>query len=167
MSDTINLSRPLTQTEPAPESEPKPKGDTGYLAKASRTIESMVTGRLNLPNVQPSSNKMGYDELPALTAFSPEEGKGVTAEELSAGLLASALCSIGLLCGVMSGLVVLYHWWLVLMIVLIFATCIVFVPKITDAIITGILWSIQNIYITLRNILHSKQVMSRLKPHAT
>ena len=149
---------------------PLPKPQSESLSKSTvRSISALsMTNDLRLTDVtnDDEDGKMMMDDVPVLHSFiSPD--KTMTAEDISASLLASGVYMVGLMCGMMGGLIIIYKWWMLLMLLIIFMVLTVISPRVTDSLINGLIIVIHGLYIPLRRITSSIGVSLRPSPHTS
>ena len=94
---------------------------------------------------------VGNKRLPVLTAFNPDQP--IIAEDFTASLLSSGLYIVGLMSGMMAGLIMIYKWWMFLLLLVIFMILTLISPKITDLLVSGMIITIRQLYVSFRHIM--------------
>ena len=103
-----------------------------------------------LKDVASSSRGDDENDYPVLTGFVSDK---VTPEELSSSLLSSGYYVVGILSGIMAGLAMIYYWWIFISLIIIFCLLTAFAPKMSDSLVSGLLLSIQGIYLPFKHAI--------------
>lgn len=122
----------------------------------TRSLVNMASASsAKLKDVASSSHE---NDHPVLTGFVSDK---VSPEDLSSSLLSSGYYVVGILSGIMAGLAMIYYWWIFIALIIIFCLLTAFAPKMSDSLVSGLLLTIQGIYLPFKHAISTfKEKMS-------
>ena len=161
MSITAPKPTTTTTTTTTPTSI-KPTPTESLTKSVTRSMYAIASSNRNSIKVKDVIDDVESEtmSLPVLNAFNPD--KDITAEDLSASLLASGVYMVGLMSGMMAGLIMIYKWWMFLLVLAIFMVMTIISPKVTDSLVNGLMIAIQGLYLPFRHVM--KGIATTMKP---